>query len=79
MMIKIERWVFGGWKTVSANVTKVTKTMIVIGQGHGAQRFNRKSGEVVGHRSHGLAGMTDPFIRNSELAQFEAELKAKKG
>ena len=79
MMIKVDRWVFGAWKVVHTNVTKVTKTMIVVGRGHGTERFNRKSGWVVGHGSHGLAGMTDPSIRNEELKRFEAELKAQKG
>jgi hypothetical protein len=76
MKIKINEWYFGRWRIFEAEVVRVTKTMIVVRWGRGEQRFNRKHGNVAGHSTHGMSGMTDPVIRHEELCRFEAELKA---
>jgi hypothetical protein len=74
--IKISEWQMGTWNTVDTPVVRVTKTMIVVRWGRGEQKFNRKHGNVTGHSTHGMSGMTDPVIRHEELCRFEAELKA---
>jgi hypothetical protein len=77
MQIKITEWKLGTWETVDTPVVRVTKTMIVVRWGRGEQKFNRQHGNVAGHSTHGMSGMTDPRIFHEELQRFEAELKAK--
>jgi len=69
--IKITRWV-GSWFDEQLEITRTTKTMVVVRWGNGERRFNRKSGQVVGHLRHGMSGMTDPYISHEELQRFEA-------
>lgn len=76
MKILVSYWQWGEWINISAEVARVTKTMIVVRMGCGKLRFNRRTGWLTSHSSHGLAGMTDPSIPHDELERFEAELKA---
>jgi hypothetical protein len=70
MKIKIRRW-SGAWWNDEAELLRKTKTMFIVKWGDGEMRFNRKSGHIVGHRGHGMAGMTDPFISTTELQRLE--------
>jgi len=74
MKVTIQRYL-GDWFEETAEVLRVTKTMIVIRWGHGERRFNRKTGRETGAAKRGLSATARPFIRRKNLLILEEEIE----
>ncbi len=65
----------GSWHTAEQKVLRITKTMIVVKWGAGEQRFNLKSGRLVG-TCDWQTDMTNPRIDTSDIKALLEDLNS---